>query len=84
MTKTLLIAAFTFLIAGTPAGAQQSSELIHGLGEHEHPIATGNAEAQKYFNQGLILSFGFNHAEAIRSFAASLNGNGAIAKLIWP
>jgi hypothetical protein len=68
MTKPLLIAAFIFLIAGTPAGAQQSSALIQGLGEHEHPIATGNAEAQKYFNQGLILSFGFNHAEAIRSF----------------
>src|ERR671911_462487 len=71
MTKSLLIGAFIFLITGTPASAQQSSGLIEGLGEHEHPIATANAEAQKYFDQGLILSFGFNHAEAIRSFEAA-------------
>jgi tetratricopeptide (TPR) repeat protein len=71
MTKSLLIGAFILLIAGTPASAQQSSGLMQGLGEHEHPIATSNAEAQKYFNQALVLSFGFNHAEAIRSFEAA-------------
>jgi hypothetical protein len=68
MAKSLLIGAFILLIAGSPAGAEQPSALIPGLGEHRHPIATVNAEAQKYFDQGLILTFGFNHAEAIHSF----------------
>lgn len=39
-----------------------------GLGDHHHPITTANPEAQKFFDQGVRLLFGFNHAEAIRSF----------------
>src|SRR5215468_6964680 len=42
--------------------------LMEGLGTHHHPIATKNAEAQKFFDQGMILNFGFNHDEAVRSF----------------
>ena len=38
-----------------------------GLGDHHMPI-TASPEAQKYFDQGVKLTFGFNHAEAIRSF----------------
>ena len=39
-----------------------------GLGAHRHPISTRNPETQKFFDQGVNLLFGFNHAEAIRSF----------------
>ncbi len=42
--------------------------LFKGLGDHHHPISTKNAETQVYFDQGVKLLFGFNHAEAIRSF----------------
>ena len=38
------------------------------MGAHRHPIQTTNAEAQKYFDQGVTLLFGFNHEEAFRSF----------------
>ena len=39
------------------------------MGSHRHPIKTPSAEAQKYFDQGVTLLFGFNHEEAYRSFA---------------
>jgi len=39
-----------------------------GLGSHHHKISTKNARVQRLFDQGIKLSFGFNHAEAIRSF----------------
>ncbi|HEX5379303.1 MAG TPA: tetratricopeptide repeat protein [Phenylobacterium sp.] len=39
-----------------------------GLGDHHHPISTRNPDTQRYFDQGVNLLFGFNHAEAIRSF----------------
>jgi tetratricopeptide (TPR) repeat protein len=39
-----------------------------GLGDHHHPISTKNPDTQRYFDQGVNLLFGFNHAEAIRSF----------------
>ncbi len=42
--------------------------LLTGLGSWKHPVATSNAEAQKYFDQGLALIYGFNRYEALRSF----------------
>jgi tetratricopeptide (TPR) repeat protein len=39
-----------------------------GLGNLHHKISTTNAETQKFFDQGVNLLIGFNHAEAIRSF----------------
>jgi len=49
------------------------------LGDHSMPI-TATPEAQKFFDQGVRLLFGFNHAEAIRSFreAARLDPNCAM------
>ena len=42
--------------------------LFSGLGDHEFPVTTNNQLVQRYFNQGLTLAYGFNHAEAARSF----------------
>lgn len=56
------------------AVAQQSPQpenpvtLYKGLGAWHHPIHTANAETQKYFDQGLALTYGFNRYEALRSF----------------
>ncbi len=50
-------------------------ELYAGLGSHHHPIRTASPEAQKFFDQGFVLLYGFNHEEAYRSFekAAALD-----------
>ena len=45
-----------------------SAPLLHGIGPLHVPISTTSEQAQKYFDQGLTLMYGFNHAEAIRSF----------------
>jgi tetratricopeptide (TPR) repeat protein len=54
--------------------------LYEGLSDYSYPISTQNVLAQRYFNQGLLLSYGFNHAEAARSFqaAAQLDPNCAL------
>jgi tetratricopeptide (TPR) repeat protein len=54
--------------------------LLPGLGNHRHSVSTKNPEAQKYFDQGLKLVFGFNPAEAVRSFrrAAQLDPQAAM------
>jgi tetratricopeptide (TPR) repeat protein len=44
------------------------AELFGGMGSHRHPIRTFSAEAQKFFDQGIVLLYGFNHDEAFRSF----------------
>jgi tetratricopeptide (TPR) repeat protein len=51
------------------AEAAKPAELLEGLGSHTHPIATQSALAQKFFDQGLALIYGFNHDEAARLFA---------------
>ena len=50
------------------AGPPKPAVLLAGMGQHHHPISTTNAEAQRFFDQGLTLVFGFNHDEAVRSF----------------
>ncbi|MBD3884167.1 hypothetical protein IFO70_20680 [Phormidium tenue FACHB-886] len=54
--------------------------LFEHLGNYSHPISTQNPQAQRYFDQGLILAYGFNHAEALHSFqhAAELDRTCAI------
>jgi len=42
--------------------------LLTGMGKHHHPITTKEPQAQTFFNQGMALAYGFNHAEAYRAF----------------
>jgi len=42
--------------------------LLQGLGDYHFPISSNNLEVQKWFDQGLILTYGFNHDAAERSF----------------
>ena len=57
-----------------------TAPLFNNLGDYHHPISTTSKLAQRYFDQGLILAYGFNHAEAVRSFkeAAKLDPNCAM------
>jgi len=47
------------------------------------PISTKNDLVQKYFNQGLILAYGFNHAEAARSFYYATKLDSICAMAHW-
>lgn len=51
--------------AAAPAPA---ARLYSGLGDIRHKISTSSPLAQRYFDQGLAFTYGFNHAEAVRSF----------------
>src|SRR5690242_5790376 len=51
-----------------PQAGKIGAPVLEGYGDHHHPITTANPQTQAYFDQGVRLLFGFNHAEAIRSF----------------
>ncbi|PYU22298.1 MAG: hypothetical protein DMG32_18385, partial [Acidobacteria bacterium] len=59
------------------AAATPSAVLLPGMGNHHHRISTTSPDAQKFFDQGLIMVYGFNREEAVRSFqrAAELDPN---------
>jgi tetratricopeptide (TPR) repeat protein len=48
--------------------AQTKPPLWSNLGSLSFPVTTANVLAQRYFDQGLRLAYGFNHAEAGRAF----------------
>jgi tetratricopeptide (TPR) repeat protein len=52
----------------TAAAPVAPAKLFDGLGGHHRAISSKNAEAQKFFDQGLRLVYAFNHDEAQRSF----------------
>ena len=64
-----------------PPAAGPPPPLYTDLGTWTHPVTTTSKEAQAFFDQGLRLSYGFNHDEAIRAFreAARLDPNCAMA-----
>src|SRR4026209_762427 len=63
----------------SPTGAV--APRLQKLGNHKFPVSTKNAQAQLFMNQGLDLSYAFNHAEAGRAYreAARLDPNLAMA-----
>ncbi len=79
---TLAFLPLLALAAFPPAPSADSVPLYTDLGEHRKTISTRNAQAQRYFNQGLRLVYAFNHGEAIRAFqeAARLDPNCAICQ----
>lgn len=67
----LLLAALMSQNCGKDSGTAMNkplAPLLEGMGDLHHAISTTNKTAQRYFNQGLVLSYGFNHKEAERSF----------------
>jgi tetratricopeptide (TPR) repeat protein len=68
--------------AATPP-ALTGATLLEGLGNHEFPITTARPEAQQWFNQGLMLTFGFNHDAAERSFIKATEIDPECAMCWW-
>ncbi len=64
---------------------EQIAPVLDGLGDHGFPVTTDSAESQYFFNQGLRLTYGFNHSEALRAFkeAIRLDPNNAMAYWGW-
>lgn len=63
----------------TAAGAP----LFQGMGAYKRKISTRSQAANRYFNQGMVLAFGFNHAESIRSFRAAQRLDPSCAMCFW-
>ncbi|HMG84326.1 MAG TPA: hypothetical protein VK574_01205 [Terracidiphilus sp.] len=83
-----MCAAFVVMLTACIAVAQQPETakpafLMDGLGNLHHPVSTKNAEAQKFFDQGLRLVYAFNHDEAARSFRKAAELDPQLAMAWW-
>lgn len=73
-------------LAENPRTAEHRlAPILEGLGHHHHPITTSSQQAQQFFDQGLKLTYGFNHQEALRSFkeVVRLDPDAAMAYWGW-
>ena len=56
---------------------------LQNLGVHTFKVTTRSAKAQLFINQGVNLSYGFNHPEAGRAFAEAARLDPACAMAYW-
>ena len=53
------------------------------LGKHSWPVSTRSRKAQKWFDRGLLWTYGYNHEEAVRCFKKSLKHDPGLAMAHW-
>ncbi|SFH31306.1 hypothetical protein SAMN05216299_10686 [Nitrosospira sp. Nsp14] len=61
----------------------QASPQLLNLGPHTFPVSTRKKLAQQFMNQGLNLSYAFNHAEAGRAFREAARLDSSLAMAYW-
>src|SRR5688572_10699406 len=66
-----------------PSKIDGDAPLLEGLGNIKYNVTTNSAKAQLYFNQGLALTYGFNHSEAARSFKTAIRLDTGFAMAYW-
>ncbi len=70
-------------VAPAPKNLADTVPLYTNLGAHHKRISTRVPATQQYFDQGLRLVYGFNHAEAIRSFTRAAALDPTCAMCYW-
>jgi tetratricopeptide (TPR) repeat protein len=65
----------------SPTGAL--APRLQKLGNHVFPVSTKNRQAQLFMNQGLNLSYAFNHAEAGRAYREAERLDPDLAMAYW-
>ena len=69
------------LVADSATGGR--TPLYRNLGLYHMAITTASPVAQQYFDQGLRLTYGFNHDEAIKSYTEGIREDSTCAMCWW-
>jgi tetratricopeptide (TPR) repeat protein len=82
--STSFLLTFALIIgAACSRSTSPTVPLFDNLGTHHYAISTGVPLAQRYFDQGLRLYYGFNHAEAVRAFEEATRQDPDCAMCYW-
>jgi tetratricopeptide (TPR) repeat protein len=71
------------LVLASAAQAREAAPLLDGMGAYTHANASPVPRAQRYFDQGMVLAWGFNAAESARSFEAATRADPKCAICFW-
>ena len=62
---------------------REQAPLLEHIGNLHHPVKTKSALAQRYFDQGLMMLYAFNHMESERSFRSAASEDPHLAIAWW-
>ncbi|PZQ57292.1 MAG: hypothetical protein DI570_20040 [Phenylobacterium zucineum] len=79
LSRNLLLAS----AFAAPASTAGPIPLFDDLTRSPFPISTTVTDARRYFSQGLMMAYGFNHAGAVRSFREAQRLDPACAICWW-
>lgn len=82
-TCSLLCVTILWFQSGFCQEDSLSVPLFEGLGDYHFQVSTTSEKAQEYFNQGIILTYGFNYGEAHRSFLMAAKIDSTCAMAYW-
>ncbi|HET6342721.1 MAG TPA: hypothetical protein VFG78_11140 [Gemmatimonadota bacterium] len=78
-----LVSLFSAGLMAVSNASPDTLQLYDDLGDHHYEISTENPLTQQYFDQGLRLTWAFNHAEAIRAFEEAARLDPECAMCYW-
>lgn len=81
--KILYILFFIFSLCIATKTKAVTVPLYKNLGDYHYPVSTKSERAQQYFDQAMVLAFGFNHLEAARSFREAARIDPEFAMAYW-
>lgn len=57
--------------------------LFDNIGEYRMDVTTSSEDARRFFDQGMIFTYGFNHGEAARSFREAIRLDSNFVMAYW-
>lgn len=81
--RWILLSLLVAISSGARDLEKLPGPLLNGMGDWQHAVTTRDRKAQRYFDQGMALLFGFNHKEAIRSFQSAAAVDSSCAMAYW-
>jgi hypothetical protein len=69
--------------ADIPSATGELAPRLQNLGPYAFPVSTKSKQAQAFINQPIDLTYGFNHAEASRSFREAERLDPTCAMAVW-
>lgn len=74
---------FALLLIVSPATSAPMPGMYDDIGSFHRATSTRNPAAAKWFDQGLVLQYAFNHEEAIRCFTEAARADSTFAMAWW-
>ncbi|MEQ1894687.1 MAG: tetratricopeptide repeat protein [Planctomycetota bacterium] len=78
-----VVLASAACVSSDPARRWEGRDPLEELGDHQRAVSTRSEEAQRWFDRGLVLTFAFNHDEAVRCYEQALAADPKLAMAWW-